>query len=65
MKRSTIFLGLAALVVVAAAAGLARVNHMARVASAYKAKALCSEVFLAGRDAKSVEAVEFAVARAY
>lgn len=60
MKRSTIFLGLAALVVVAAAAGLARVNHMARVASAYKAKALCSEVFLAGRDANSVEAVEFA-----
>lgn len=33
---------------------------MARIASAYKAKTICSEVFLAGRDAKTVEADEFA-----
>jgi CubicO group peptidase (beta-lactamase class C family) len=58
MKRSVI-LAAAGLAAAAAGLGLWRAGHMARVASAYKAKALCSEVFLAGRDAKSVESVEF------
>jgi DNA helicase-2/ATP-dependent DNA helicase PcrA len=42
-----------------AAAGLSQADRMARVAAAYKAKTLCSEIFLAGRDPIAVAGAEF------
>lgn len=59
MKRPLILIGAAAALLSAAGLGILQLDGLVRVASAYKAKALCSETFLAGRDAGAVEAVEF------
>ncbi|MBI1366049.1 MAG: serine hydrolase [Alphaproteobacteria bacterium] len=58
MKR-LIVIAVAVLVVIGASLGLRRADEMARVVAAYKAKDLCSEVFLAGRAPAAVEAVDF------
>lgn len=60
MKRRTVYLAAAIGALAAAAGGLLYANDMARVASAYKAKTVCSEVFLAGRDRRAVLDGEFA-----
>ena len=60
MNRRTIIFGAVALVAVALAGAAIMANPMARVAAAYKAKALCSEIFLAGRDPATVVAIDFA-----
>lgn len=60
MKTRTIVLAAAALLGAIAAGTVAFVSPMARVAAAYKAKILCSEIFLAGRDAAAVADGEFA-----
>lgn len=60
MNRQAFLIAGAILVIAGLGAGLIRVNGLARVAAAYKAKALCSEVFLAGRDSEAVLKAEFA-----
>jgi len=45
--------------VVLAAAGLYKVDQLARVGAGYRAKILCSEVFVAGRDPEEVNSAEF------
>lgn len=57
MKYGHILLGAA--VLAAAGFGFRSVDRMAHVASAYKAKTLCSEAFLAGRDPVAIAAHEF------
>ena len=54
-----ILIGVGSLALAAAAIGAYNVDRMARVASAYKAKAFCSEVFLANRDPVAVAEAEF------
>jgi hypothetical protein len=54
------FITILALVIVAGlGAGLIYLNDLARIPAGYKAKALCSEVFVAGRDWRRVLAGEF------
>ncbi len=60
MNRRTITLAAVAVIIIAFAGAIVIVSPMARVAAAYKAKALCSEIFLAGRDAVAVAEREFA-----
>lgn len=60
MKRQTFMLAGALVFVAALGAGFVYFDHLARIASAYKAKAVCSEVFLAGRDRKAVLGGDFA-----
>ncbi|MEX0645672.1 MAG: serine hydrolase [Parvularculaceae bacterium] len=60
MNRRTLILGAAAFIALALAGAAYVISPMARVAAAYKAKALCSEIFLAGRDPVAVAAHELA-----
>jgi CubicO group peptidase (beta-lactamase class C family) len=59
MSARAILLGAAAIIALGGAFGLNRLDRMAMVPAAYKAKALCSEIFLAGRAPEAVLAVEF------
>ncbi len=60
MNRQPFVIAGAIVVAGALGAGLVYASGLARVAAAYKAKALCSEVFLAGRDPGAVLDHEFA-----
>jgi CubicO group peptidase (beta-lactamase class C family) len=57
--NKTLWGAFAGAVLAAAAFGLYRTDQAARIASAYKAKTLCSEVFVAGRKALDVLASDF------
>lgn len=59
MKRQTFAAAGAIVAAAALSAGVIHLNNLARIAAAYKAKALCSEVFLAGRAPNAVLAEEF------
>ncbi|MEE2690752.1 MAG: serine hydrolase [Pseudomonadota bacterium] len=59
MGPRNLFAALAALILLLVGGALLA-DAPARVASAYVAKTLCSEVFVAGRDEQAVRAVEFA-----
>jgi CubicO group peptidase (beta-lactamase class C family) len=59
MARNNLMIAGAIAVFAATAAGGVYLNGLARVAAAYEAKALCSEVFVAGRPADAVLAAEF------
>ncbi|MEQ1929874.1 MAG: serine hydrolase [Parvularculaceae bacterium] len=54
-----LLIGAGAVLVLAAGYGVYSVNGMARIASAYKAKAFCSEAFLAKRDPVAIAEHEF------
>lgn len=60
MSRRRLILIAAAGAVLLAVGALMQVSSLARVASAYKAKTLCSEVYLAGRDRQTVLDADFA-----
>jgi CubicO group peptidase (beta-lactamase class C family) len=60
MRRGIVFWGGGAALAAIGAFGVHKIDGMARIASAYKAKTMCSEVFLAKRDAAEVEDREFA-----
>lgn len=59
MARNNFLIAGAIAVLAAAVAGGGYLDGLARVAAAYEAKGLCSEVFLAGRPAETVLAGEF------
>ena len=59
MNRRRLAIGGTVAVVAALTAGAIYVSGLARIASAYKAKTLCSETWLAGRDRGAVLAGEF------
>ncbi|MFQ5562986.1 MAG: serine hydrolase domain-containing protein [Parvularculaceae bacterium] len=57
--RQWIILGAVALVTCIAALAAIQIDGLARVGAGYKAKVLCSEVFVAGRDQNAVLASDF------
>lgn len=59
MKRTHLFVAAGLVLLAAAAVCVWRLDRMAHVAAAYKAKTLCSELFLAGRDPVAVARNEF------
>ncbi|MCA8895454.1 MAG: serine hydrolase [Amphiplicatus sp.] len=60
MNRQTIIIAGAVVAVAAVSAGVIYAGGLAHVGAAYKAKTLCSEIFLAGRAPAEVDADEFA-----
>lgn len=59
MPRKVLVTAGAIVALAALAAGLIYADGMARVAAAYKAKTLCSEIFVAGRDGAAVLSGDF------
>ncbi len=57
--RQRILLGAGAALAAAAIFAVVNIDGRARIGAGYKAKVLCSEIFVAGRDADMVQEVEF------